>query len=830
MNRPSLTHWTGLTLLTAACAVVVGVSFMKPAASQERFGPVVHANGSGQAVIEPDTWPHGRPSQSVHQTGSFIEQRQFAQPEQFDTAGSYGQPAFPTGHTPQTSPLHGNVPRGNAPPNLAAPYRGRFSSVIEAVPSAVAEQRANARIQTSSGQWEQQRQQPTPQQLQSQQQSAPQRTAAAQASSGIRQQTAAEQVHRGAVYAVAEVAPRGKASANAWQGPIARPVGRIQQVSFEACENCVDQVAVAPGDLLVPYADRATEYPDQVDLPQFSGQVVELPLNYVPWWDTVVNQPTRTYLPSMAVDAESLVLSAINYSPQVTAIRIDPVIRETTILEEEAVFDWTAFLESKYDDTDEPVGNTLTVGPGQTRFKDNIWSGKAGLRKRTGYGGEFDVSQKVGYQDNNSVFFVPSPQGTSRLEVNFKQPLLKGAGEVVNHSRVVLAMLDKDIATEEVIDKLQEHLVSVYEAYWSLYRARSILLQKQRLLTRADEILKMLEARQGIDSLKRQVLRAQAAVASRRSEIVKVNMAIRNTEARLRLLVNSPELKERAQTELLPAELPMAGRLDVSLRGSIETGLRERPDIARAIHRMKAESLRLGVSKNDLLPKLDLVVGAYTANLHRDGQIGIALGDQYSNTDPGFSVGLTLEYPLGNRAANARFERRQWELAKALKEFEAAVETGMTEVELAVRQQETAYQEMTARFQAMIAAETEASYLLERWRHVPGNDQTISFLLEDLLDAQERVASEEASFVNAQVDYVLAVVNLKKAAGILLNCDSQAGPGSLGSHLGNEHHFGSEQGTPVPAEPIPDYERRLQLPEPDSTFIESAPAPPGAGR
>ena len=86
---------------------------------------------------------------------------------------------------------------------------------------------------------------------------------------------------------------------------------------------------------------------------------------------------------------------------------------------------------------------------------------------------------------------------------------------------------------------------------------------------------------------------------------------------------------------------------------------------------------------------------------------------------------------------------------------------------------------MLARFQAMIAADTEANYLLERWRLLPGNDQTTSFLLEDVLDAQERVAAEEQDFVEAQVAYVISVVRLKRASGILLSCDCGNSPVSF---------------------------------------------------
>lgn len=563
-------------------------------------------------------------------------------------------------------------------------------------------------------------------------------------------------------------------SANHWSGPRSQAVRPIQQVNYEFDET--GQAGAVPAEsLLQPYEQRASQYPTMSDLPAaVNGSLAALPEEYAPWWDAVVNQPTSENRHSMAVNVESLILKALEHSPQVTALRIDPEIRETAILEEYAKFDWTAFLETTFDRTSDPVGNTLTVGGNGTRYRDNNLTSRSGLRKKFDQGLEFDVSQRVGRQDNNSLFLIPNPQGTARLEFNFRQPLMRGGGQTVNQSRVVLAMIDRNIADQELVERLQEHLVGVYQAYWSLYRARAFRLQKLRLLDRAMKIQALLEARQGIDSLKRQVLRARAAVASRRSEIVRADMAIRNAESQLRLLVNSPELKQGPRIELLPAELPMSHSLDVSLRGSIEAALTHRPDVAAAIQKMKAESLRLGVAKNQMLPRLDFVLGTYVAGLRASGEIDGAFRNQFTEGEPGYTLGLVFEYPLGNQAARARAQRSEWELARSLKEFEATVETGMTEVELAVRELETAYQEMLSRFQSMLAAETEANYLMERWQHLPGDNQTTSFLLEDLLDAQERVATEEADFVTAQVDYVLAVTGLKEATGTLLSCDNES--------------------------------------------------------
>jgi outer membrane protein TolC len=607
----------------------------------------------------------------------------------------------------------------------------------------------------------------------------------------------------GVVTAHASVIQRGRVSANQWKGPTTKPVQPIQQVEYVYPQVQMQFVESTPNDLLSPFDERADNYPEQINLPLVDGQLKALPVEYTPWWNAAVDKPMRGDLNTLPVNVDSLITKAVEYSPQVIAMRIDPILRETEIIEEEAEFDWSAFLETEYDNTSDPIGNSLTAQR-VNRYEDSNVTGRVGLRKRFDQGANFDISQRIGYQDNNSNFFVPNPQGTARLELNFSQPLLKGAGRAYNQGRIVLASINRNMTEDEVSANLQDHLVSVYQAYWSLYRARVIKLQKQRLLKWASDIQGRLEGRQGVDVIERQILRARAAVASRRSEIVRAEMAIRNAESRLRLLVNSPELKQSGQVELLPSELPMAQRIDISLKASIETSLRNRPEISRAIRQMKATSVRLGISKNELLPKLDLVLGTYVAGLRGNGLTGRAVGQQFDRGRPSYSIGFFFEVPLGNRAARARAERREWEVAKAFRQFESAVEAGMTDVELSARQMETAYQEMLSRFQAMIAAETEANYLMERWRLLPGSDQTISFLLEDLLDAQERVADQESDFVNAQVEYVLAVVSLKRAMGILVDCDSSPSLSSDSYSVGSNGYPSGAEMAPQEIEPVPE--------------------------
>jgi outer membrane protein TolC len=529
-----------------------------------------------------------------------------------------------------------------------------------------------------------------------------------------------------------------------------------------------------------PYQQRVAGYPDRESYPVPAGEAAALPSGYEPWWSNRVRVGLRPGSRTLAVNVENLVLGALANSPDILSVQAETEARQTGVERECGQFDWRAFVDATYNFVSDPVGNELTTG-GPPRYRDRDWDIAAGVRKRVGLGGEVEISQQIGSQYNNSRFFVPPNQGQTRLEISFTQPLLAKAGGFYNNSRIVLAQIDGEIARNDLQKKLQQHSVQVAEAYWEVYRARATRLQKQRLYDRAVSILELLKAREEIDAVQRQVLRAEAAVASRRSDITRSAAAIRNAESQLRLLVNDPQLFEGSQLELIPVDLPRPDRGCVSLRTSLEAALYYRPDVAQAVREIRAACVRLGVAKNELLPRLDFIVSTYVAGLEGEADVGQALGNQFSVGEPGYTVGLLFEVPLGNRTARAEYARRQAELDRATFAFRSTVETGLTEVELAVREVETSYQEMVGRYQAMVAADAEEKYLYQRWRLIPGHDGATPYLLEDVLDAQDRLADEETAFVLAQVNHVLALAYLKRATGTLLRFDE--------GQCGREHWY-----------------------------------------
>ncbi len=522
---------------------------------------------------------------------------------------------------------------------------------------------------------------------------------------------------------------------------------------------------------LEPFRWRASE------LPGTKGDVASETLppggfTFRMWWDDAMAMPMGIADDSLPIDIASLTQVTIESSPLVQGILTEPMIRRSDLVIADADFDSLAFVEAKFADTNEPVGSSLTTGDNSDRFRDHTFSSALGLRKKTRLGASLEVAQRGGYQDNNSTFLIPNPQGTTRLELNFTQPLLKDGGRAVNNTRVLLAQIDVKLADNEVRADLQDHLVDVTRAYWELYQARAEWLQRNRLLEGATKLHDILIARGGVDSLQRQILRARVAVTSRQSDLVRAETRIRNAQAQLRLLTGSPQLIQSSRWELTPQDRPLVVPVRISTREATVTALDHRPDVTQSIRNVQAVAARVGAAKNQVLPRLDLILSTYVAGLDDKTDVFGAWANQFRDGRPSYAAGLVFEMPIGNRASRARLQRNRWEFSRAMHEFHQTTEVVFADVEIALRETRTSFDEMASKQQAIEAASKEVAYLEQRWKLLPDPNESAVLLIEDLLDAQERLADEERAFVTAQVAYAMSWVNLRKAMGVLLRFDN----------------------------------------------------------
>ncbi|MGI9518416.1 MAG: TolC family protein [Pirellulaceae bacterium] len=536
-------------------------------------------------------------------------------------------------------------------------------------------------------------------------------------------------------------------------------------------------------------------------LEELKNDTAELPadIDQNAWWTPYVTHPINPDAQTVPVNVGDLMLVALDNSAKINVARALPQIRETAITVADATFDWNLFVDSNWNDTSEPVGSSLTVGLGGTRFRDHKFAMDAGFRRKLFSGAEFYTFQRVGHQNSNSNFFVPNDQATSRVALGFTQPLLRGGGKAYNTSLIVLAEIDTGSANDEFHRQLQSHLLEVARGYWSLYLERANLAQRVSLYLKTRAIAEQLQSRANIDAQQSQIISANAALASRRSDLIRSRAAVKNAETRLRALLNAPALDASSPEllEMIPTEAPETVPFSPELSIEFEMAMQHRPEVAAAIKGIRAACVRMKMADHEILPTLNFVTETYVSGLRGQSDIGNAWADQFRVGEPSYSIGLKFEVPLGRRAAFANRHRREIEVYQLREQYRSTLELVRAEVEVAVREVRTSWRELGARDRSRQAAVAEALAQEARWEQLGDRTGTGGLLLESLLAAQERVTQAEYDFAKARVTYNLALINLRHANGTLFQMQ-QLSPG--------------EPAWPVPPTPAPEGQMKDNVP------------------
>jgi len=489
------------------------------------------------------------------------------------------------------------------------------------------------------------------------------------------------------------------------------------------------------------------------------------------WWNAETKRPMLSHSgQTVSMGLDEAYRRSIEHSNQMKVFASLPLIRETAIDEAEGDFDPEVFAESRYDRTHEPTGSLLETGSAEDFFQERGWTFESGVRKKFAPGTSVALSQEFSRVANNSQFFTPDDQGRSRLKLSVMQPLLRGAGVEYNRSLVQIAKLDAETGYDEFIRQAETHLMEVNRTYWALYLARAAHLEKQRLVSETETVVAEIESRFDLDTVGSQRSRVRAALASRKADLLRSELAIKNAESRLRTLINDPVFVEEQIGEVVPADMPVASLVAPSFDSSVEDALAFRPEIHQAENHLRAADIREAMAANEKRPTLDFVGEVGVSSLQGEGDWTGAFADQYNDGRPTWGVGLVASMPLERRAAKARHLRTQLEVRQKKDQLRSTMDTVLLEVQIAHREVVTAWPDAKAKWEAADAAEQELSSLRDR-REIETAESGTSFYLEKVLDAQDRRAQTREDFLRALVIYNASLTNLERAKGTLLQAE-----------------------------------------------------------
>ncbi len=461
------------------------------------------------------------------------------------------------------------------------------------------------------------------------------------------------------------------------------------------------------------------------------------------------------------LDALRLALAG---SQEVQIAGFTPLLAETDLVKSRAAYDPSVFASNTFGRNKRPIESRLEGNVAADAFLiDDTWAAKAGLKDRLPTGGQLSVYHDMSYLDTNNASTVPTPQYLTHVTAELSQPLLKGFGDPAGQAAIRIASLAAGITLEDFRQKVMEVASRVTAAYWQLAFDREMSRVSRDSLKMAEDVLQneQLRAAQALSS-QLNVARASSAVSTRRTDVLRSENRARNSEDQLKRLLNSPEAPVESEVRVVPIEAPRFFLIDVDRTASMTRALARRPELERARGTLAVNRVRVDASDRDRLPKLDALLRYTVSGMETD------LGASYETmhlADPVTWVGgLEFELPIGNRNAEAEYQRRRIEYEQTLLEADRAADQVLMEVSLAVRSVLQGRDEVEHTLQARDAAKQVVD--LEPVRMELGPMDTRNN--DEMLRAQDTWAAAERDHLMALLNFNLALTELARAQGTLI--------------------------------------------------------------
>ena len=454
---------------------------------------------------------------------------------------------------------------------------------------------------------------------------------------------------------------------------------------------------------------------------------------------------------------EQAIAKALANSPEIKVVSFDPSIAKQDVTKAAAEFDVTTFGRLNFEEEDNPVSSIFQPGQSDVRLLES------GVKQKGVTGSQWSMSYALTRSWDDLFGRTPPTRYEPILAFELRQPLLRDAWQEFNLAGVNIAMLNHEIALLGFRQKAEDISIEVISAYWWLLQARHDVEIQQRLLDTTIETLKKVEGRKEIDATDVQIKQTEASAKAREAVLLQARKRVIDAQDALARLMADPQISVLNELEILPVTEPCMTAEAFEPPEILELAMKKNPIVQQARVEIAIADINIRVGERQEMPRLDLIASARMQGLDRGH--GQAHDRLFSGDYPSYAVGLSIEYPLGNRQREAELLRRRLERRKAVSALQNVADKVAIQAKERIRMVETNHAEIQVQKEAVEAARIHLQALEDsesiRERLTP------EFLLVKL-QAQEFLASSQRSEIKAIVDYNIALARLAQTTGTVL--------------------------------------------------------------
>jgi outer membrane protein len=467
---------------------------------------------------------------------------------------------------------------------------------------------------------------------------------------------------------------------------------------------------------------------------------------------------------TVALTLEQAITRTLANSPEIRVVSFDPEIARQEITKAAGVFDPVAFDQVTYDDQDSPQNSFFEPGEADKRFFES------GVRQRTPLGSEWSASYAFARNwDNLSGFaarFLPT-RYEPMVVFQLKQPLLRDAGPQVNLAGVNIAKLEHQVALVGFRDKAESVSAEVIAVYWRLVQALKNLEIQRALVDQTVQTLRKVESRREIDATDVQLMQTRAYTKVREADLLEFEKLVADAQDALARLLADPEVNTTSELTIrpmtapeMPQEPPEMARL---LDRALATAMVHNTAVQEGKMRVQIAEINVQVAENQRMPRLDLIASARAQGLA--GNSSDAHDELEDRKYTSYGVGLSFEYPLGNRQREAELMRRRLERRKAVSILQSAADQVAVQVKEKARKTQTTLVQVGVQEQAAQAAQAQLKALEES---EPIREKLTPEFMLVKLQAQETYAQTQRARINALAEFNISLAELARTTGTVL--------------------------------------------------------------
>lgn len=480
---------------------------------------------------------------------------------------------------------------------------------------------------------------------------------------------------------------------------------------------------------------------------------------------------------------KSVIFLALKNNLQIAFESLGPDVSETDIAREESVYDPNVSLKFGKSRRVTQTGNFL-AGAGETSIYQQSWDLEVGVMKKFVSGTSAELKWDSSDSKTDFLFQALVPEYRSELNLSLTQPLLKDFGIDVGKSMIKIASLNFKISQDQFKNRVIDILHEINRLYWSLYFQMKDYEAREHSLKLAEDLLREFKIKIEAGTLAPiEIYQAEAEVATRKEDLIIALDLLRDTEDTLKTALSFYEKEQYWDLAIIPVDEPRSTAVKEDLMESLKVAFQYRPDYNQAKMDIEARKIMVKYTKNQVLPRVDLfgTIGtmglggrgnpdaidfagggnaeaARSFSTHWDDVADhMASGDFYN-----YTIGLKIEFPLGNRFAKSQYSRAKVEALRAatyLKDLENNV---INDVRMAIRQ-------VATDFERIQAAKASLRLSVEKLKAEEKKYAVGLSTAHDLLEFQQDLARAKSREARSLADYEKDLTSLARAKGVLLD-------------------------------------------------------------